>query len=442
MEKGAALDRGLRPPLLVPFYYGWLVLALSFLTTLTGAGIRSAPAVFIYPFEMEFGWSRAAIAAAISINLLLFGVAAPISGWLLDRFGPRRVMMGSLSLLVLGVSATTFMREFWHLVLLWGVVVGLGAGGVGSVLSATVANRWFMARRGLVLGILNSASSTGQLIFIPLLMAVIVYAGWRAGSLIFVAVALTLIPLVFFWMRDDPADVGLEPYGSGEQGAASSASLASLRGVSKGSGSVPLSEVFRSSTFWLLAGSFFICGGTANGLIGTHLIPHSIDRGFPQMTAAATVGVMGGLNFVGTVLSGWMIDRVHPGKWLSLIFALRGVSLFILPFVTDFSGLFLFAVIYGLDWFATVPPTIALTADTFGRQAVGRVYGWIFLSHQLGAALMASGAGAIRVWLGDYQFAFLAGGIFAMVAAGLALRIRPPRREVPLRAVAEEAALT
>lgn len=429
-----------RLPLAVPFYYGSLVVALSFLTTLTGAAIRSSPAVFINPLEMEFGWSRAAIAFAISINLLLFGVAAPISGWLLDRFGPRRVMLGSLSLLVFGISATTVMREFWHLLLLWGVVVGLGAGGVGSVLSATVANRWFVARRGLVLGILNSASSTGQLIFIPLLMAVIVISGWRLGSLILAAVALGLLPLVFLWMRDDPADMGLKAYGAGDPGAASSAPLASLRGVSSGSASISLSEVLRSSTFWLLAGAFFICGGTANGLIGTHLIPHSIDRGFPQVTAAATVGVMGGLNFVGTVLSGWMIDRVEPRKWLSLIFALRGVSLLILPFVTSFSGLFLFAVIYGLDWFATVPPVIAITADTFGKQSIGRVYGWIFLSHQIGAALMASGAGAIRVWLGDYQFAFLIGGTIAMIAAGLALRIRPQHREVLVRPVVEEAA--
>lgn len=198
-----------------------------------------------------------------------------------------------------------------------------------------------------------------------------------------------------------------------------------------------LREAFSSSTFWLLAGSFFICGGTANGLIGTHLIPHEIDHGIPQVTAATLLGVMGGLNFVGTVLSGWMTDRIEPRKWLSMVFALRGVSLLILPFVTSFSGLFLFAVIYGLDWFATVPPVIAITADTFGRQSIGRVYGWIFLSHQIGAAIMASAAGAIRVWLGDYQLAFLIGGSIAMVAAGLALRIRPHRREVPLRPVAE-----
>ena len=428
-----------RLPFSVPFYYGWLVLVVTFLTTLTSAGIRSSPSVLIHPLEAEFGWSRALLSSAISVNLLLFGVAAPISGWLLDRFGPRRVMMGSLFLLVVGVSATSFMEQFWQFVLLWGIVVGLGAGGVGSVLSATVANRWFVARRGLVLGILNSASSTGQLIFLPMLMAVIVHAGWRVGSLIPVAVAITLIPLVFFWMCDDPADLGLEPYGTGEH-AAPTGRLASLRGVPSASASVSLREVFSSSTFWLLAGSFFICGGTANGLIGTHLIPHEIDIGIPQVTAATLVGVMGGLNFVGTVFSGWMTDRIEPRKWLSLVFALRGVSLFILPFVTDFSGLFLFAVIYGLDWFATVPPTVALTADTFGKQSIGKVYGWIFLSHQIGAALMALGAGAIRVWLGDYQVAFLTGGAIAMIAAGLALRIRPQHQEVLVRPVTEEAA--
>jgi MFS family permease len=425
-----------RLPLSVPFYYGWLVLALSFLTTLTGAGIRSSPTVLIHPLEMEFGWSRAAISSAIGLNLLLFGVAAPISGWLLDRFGARRVMLGSLSLLLAGVSATTVMQEFWHLVLLWGVVVGLGAGGVGSVLSATVANRWFVARRGLALGILNSASSTGQLIVIPLFMALIVFSGWRVGSFILATVCLILMPIIFLWMRNDPADLGLEPYGSGKPGVSPGGGLAALRGASRSSEAVPLREAFRSSTFWLLAGSFFICGGTANGLIGTHLIPHSIDHGIPQVTAAATVGVMGGLNFVGTILSGWMTDRVHPRKWLAMVYALRGVSLFILPFVNDFSGLLVFAVIYGLDWFATVPPTIALTADTFGKKSVGKIYGWIFLSHQIGAALMATGAGTIRVWLGDYQYAFLAGGMIAMVAAGLALGIKPRPKEVVLQGVA------
>ncbi|MBI4482174.1 MAG: MFS transporter, partial [Acidobacteria bacterium] len=411
------------------FYYGWVVVALSFLATLTGAGIRSAPAVLIHPLEEEFGWSRAAIASAISLNLLLFGVAAPISGQLLDRIGPRRVMLASLALMAAGVGGTVFMRELWQLFLLWGVVVGLGAGGSASVLAATVAHRWFVARRGLVLGILNSAGSTGQLIFLPLLMAVIVVANWRVGSLVLVGAALGLVSLIALWMRDDPADLGLEPYGSEDRSASAAEELVSLRHSSEGAAAVSVSGVLGSSTFWLLSGSFFICGATANGLIGTHLIPHSIEHAIPEVTAAATVGVMGGMNFIGTLLSGWLIDRMEARKLLALVYALRSTSLFILPFVTDFSGLFLFAVIYGLDWFATVPPTIALTADTFGKRAVGSVFGWIFLAHQIGAALAAAGGGAIRVRFGDYQLAFLMGGVMALIGAALALGIQPQRRD-------------
>ncbi len=420
-----------RLPLSLPFHYGWFILALSFLSSLVGMGIRASPTVLIHPFEMEFGWSRAAISAAVSVNLLLLGVAGPIAGWLVMRFGLRRLMIGSLFLLALGISGTIFMTEFWQLVLLWGVVVGLSAGGVGSVLSATVASNWFVARRGLAIGILNSAGSTGQLIFLPLLMAVISMSGWRTGSVIMIAAALVLIPFLFLWMRDYPSDAGLKPYGLREGGNEPAEGASSSDKVSDSSRSLALSVMFGSSTFWLLASSFFICGGTSNGLIGTHLIPHSIDHGIPQVTAAATVGVMGGLNFVGTVLSGWMIDRVDPRKWLSLVYALRALSLFILPFITDLSGLLLFAVIYGLDWFATVPPTIALAADTFGRKSIGWVFGWIFLFHQIGAALMATGAGAVRVRLGDYRMAFLAGGLIAFIAAGLALGIRVKPRGGP-----------
>jgi MFS family permease len=429
-----------RPPLALPFYYGWLVLTLCFLTTLTSAGVRSSPSVLIHPLEAEFGWSRTSIASAISMNLLLFGVAAPISGWLIDRFGPRMVMLGSLTLLILGVSGTMTMNQYWQFFLVWGVIVGLGAGGVGSVLSATVGNRWFVAKRGLVLGILGSASSTGQLIFIPLFMAMIIYAGWRVGSMVLIVVALILLPLIYFFMRDDPADVGLEPYGAGQPGAGNPGGAASLRGVSAKNATITAREVLTHPTFWLLCGSFFVCGGTANGLIGTHLIPHEIEIGIPQVAAASLVGIMGSLNLVGTIFSGWMVDRVQPHRWLALVYALRGVSLLILPFVHNFSGLLVFAVIYGLDWFATVPPSMAITADTFGRQNIGKVYGWIFMSHQIGAAIMASTAAAIRDFVGDYQFAFLSGGVIAMIAAGLALQIKTkPKEATPSPLSAEPA---
>jgi MFS family permease len=429
-----------RPPLSLPFHYSWFILSLVFLTTLTSAGVRSSPSVLIHPLEAEFGWSRAAIAFVVSMNLLLFGVASPVSGWLLDRYGPRKVMLGSLALLIVGVSGTMAMTQYWQFFIVWGVIVGIGAGCVGSVLTATVGNRWFVAKRGLALGILSSASSTGQLIFLPLFMAMIAYAGWRTGSMVLIIVAIILMPLIFLWMRNDPADIGIEPYGAGQPGTAGSGGLASLRGARSAHASIKLGEVFRTPTFWLLAGSFFICGGTANGLVGTHLIPHEIDIGIPQVTAASVVGIMGGLNFVGTVLSGWMTDKVEPKKWLAMVYALRGLSLLLLPFVQDYKGLFLFAVIYGLDWFATVPPTMAITADTFGKENIGKVYGWIFMSHQIGAATMASTAGAMRTWLGDYQYAFLSGGIVAILAAGLALQIKTGRPQAAAAPTAPEPA--
>ena len=423
-----------RPPLSLPFYYGWFVISLCFLTTLTSAGVRSSPSVLIHPLEAEFGWSRTLIASAVSMNLLLFGIAAPLSGFLIDRFGPRKVMIGSLSLLIVGVSGTMMMTQFWQFFLVWGVIVGLGAGGVGSVLTATVGNRWFVAKRGLALGILGSASSTGQIIFLPLFMAMITYAGWRLGSMALIIVALILLPLIFLFMRDDPSEVGLEPYGSGDPKATAIGGAASLRGMSAKNATITAKEVVTHPTFWLLAASFFVCGGTANGLIGTHLIPHEIEIGIPQIAAASLLGIMGGLNMVGTIFSGWMIDKVQPQRWLALVYALRGVSLLFLPFVHDFTGLVFFAIVYGLDWFATVPPSMAITADTFGRQNVGKVYGWIFMSHQIGAAIMASAAGAIRTWMGDYQFAFLSGGVIAMIAAGLALQIKLKPREAAPRA--------
>lgn len=421
-----------RLPLPVPFYYGWVVVALTFMATLSTAGIRSAPQVFIKPFEAEFGWSRPAIASAIGLNLFLMGVFSPISGWLLDRFGPRRVMLGALALLGVGVAATTIMQELWQLFLLWGVVIGIGASGMTSVLAASVAHRWFIARRGLALGILNGAGSTGQLIFIPLLMGIVVTAGWRVGSLVLVASCASFMILTWFLMRDEPSELGLEPYTQekatqDQQGSLGGA--AALRGEQRSpraesNSPVGILEAAKTPTFWLLCGVYFVCGGTTNGLVGTHLIPYALDRGIPAVTAATMIGVMGAMNFVGTLTAGWLTDRMDARKLLASVFALRALSLFILPYVSGHRGLFIFAVIYGLDWFATVPPVVALTGDTFGKQSVGRIYGWIFLSHQVGGAFSAIGGGLVFAWSGDYELAFLIGGGMGLGAAVISLCIR------------------
>ena len=420
MNREAREPTAARPPISLPFYYGWFVVALAFLANLTAAGIRSAPSVLIHPLEGEFGWSRTAIASAASLNLLLLGIFAPVGGWLIDRIGARRVILGCLSAIALGLIGTVFIQELWQLILLWGVVLGI-ATGVTPALGASIASRWFVDRRGLAIGIMTNANAAGQVVYLPLLMALVVSTGWRSALFAMACASALLLPLIWLWMRDDPREVGLEPYR-----AETIASAPTLRSASGGMRPVSLatiSEVFRTAIFWTLAGCFFICGVTANGLIGTHLIPHAIERGIPQLTAATAVGIMGGASFVGTTFSGWLVDRIDPRKVLAVVYGLRGSSLFILPFVSEPIGLFVFAVLYGLDWYASGPATTTILARAFGAERVGRIFGLVFVFHQLGGASAALLGGWARVHFGDYQYAFLVGGCLGLIAACLALTI-------------------
>jgi sugar phosphate permease len=335
------------------------------------------------------------------------------------------------------LTASVLVRDLWQFILVWGIVLGIAAS-VTPSLPASVASRWFVRSRGLVLGILANANAAGQVIFLPVMMAIIVGSGWRAALMLMVGASLVLLPLVWLWMRDHPADIDLEPYGAGKDDATartgSDYRSREFRLVPMSS----LSEVFRSSTFWLLSACFFVCGATANGLIGTHLIPHAIERGIPEVTAATVFGIMGVASFVGTTYAGWLVDRIDPRKVLAAAYALRGSSLIILPYVSEAWGLFVFAVMYGLDWFATGPPTTTMLARSFGSQRVGTLFGFVFVFHQLGGALAAVGAGWMRVEFGDYEYAFLIGAVLGLAAAGLALMIRPQGTAAPaLPAVTE-----
>jgi sugar phosphate permease len=410
------------------YYYGWIVVWVVFVALLVSAGVRAAPTVLINPLESELGWGRAAISAAVSVGLLLYGLSGPVAGWLMDRFGPKRLTL--LGLLIIGGSTLlgATVTELWQLNLFWGVLSGIGTGIVAPVLGATVANRWFVERRGLVLGILGAAASAGQLVSVPTLMWLVVEVGWRTGTVILAAGALLVILPVLLFMRDDPASLGLRPYGEGtNESPAAQQSPAPEPGTALAEaegreGSVVL-RAFRSPVFWLLSGSFFICGATSNGIIGVHFVPHSIDHGIPEVTAASVLALMGAMNFVGTIASGWLTDRFDPRKLLAVYYSGRGLSLLLLPFVTDFGGLAVFAVFFGLDYIATVPPTVALVADRFGRAHVGAVFGWVFFGHQLGAALASYLGGVARDSLGDYQVAFLTAGVLAVMGALLALGV-------------------
>jgi MFS family permease len=409
-------------------HYAWIVFAVTFFTLLAAAGIRSIPGVLIVPLEQEFGWSRAVISVGISINLLLFGLSGPFAAAFMNRFGIRRVVLCALLLIAIGVGLTPLMRSPWQLYLLWGVVVGGGTGAMAGVLATTVANRWFVARRGLVTGILTAAGATGQLAFLPGLAALAVGLGWRAASLAVAIAILAAVPAVALLMRDSPRQVGLRAYGASGVDAPEAAAANPFRAATDG-----LVRSVRHPDFWLLAASFFICGASTNGLIGTHLIPAAVDHDIPEVTAAGMLALIGVFDIAGTTISGWLTDR-YDARWLLFwYYGLRGLSLLLLPFAlgSAYLQLLVFIVFYGLDWVATVPPTISLSAGVLGRANAGIVFGWIFASHQLGAAFAASAAGGLRTWLGDYQVAFISAGLLCLVASGLVIRIGRASRGQP-----------
>ena len=417
-------------------HYAWIVAGVTFLTLLVAAGLRATPGVLIVPLETEFGWSRATISFAIGLNIFLYGLIGPFAAAVMDRFGLRRTMLAALACIAAGVALTPLMTRPWHLIVLWGVVVGTGSGATALVLGATVVARWFATRRGLVMGVLTASTATGQLIFLPLLASLVADYGWRSVSLTVGAVALALIPIVALLMRDRPVDIGLAPYGAAEGYRPS----LTTRGNPATTALLALRDGLRSRDFWLLAGSFFICGASTNGLIGTHLIPACLDHGIPQVAGASLLAAMGIFDLVGTTLSGWLSDRWSNRGLLAWYYGLRGLSLIYLPFAFDLSffGLSLFAVFYGLDWIATVPPTVRLAAKIFGNERGPMMFGWIAASHQLGAALAAFAAGALRVELGSYLQAFMFSGLLCLVAALMVLLIGRRRdAEEPLPVPAE-----
>jgi MFS family permease len=407
-------------------HYGWVVAGTTFLTMLVTAGAVGAPGVFILPLQKEFGWQTADISAALAIRLLLFGLMGPFAAALMNRFGVRRIATTALVIIASGLLASTQMTQVWQLVLLWGFVIGIGTGLTALVLGATVATRWFTQRRGLVVGLLTASSATGQLVFLPLLASLTDRVGWRVSILVVcgaMAVALVVVTLL---MRDRPSDIGLAPYG---ETALSPAPPATSLAAAMLTPITALRDAARTRVFWILFASFFICGASTNGLIQTHFIPLCADFGLPAVGAASVLAMMGIFDFIGTVGSGWLSDR-YDNRWLLFwYYGLRGLSLMVLPF-TDFTfyGLSLFAVFYGLDWIATVPPTVKLTAQHFGRERANLVFGWVFTGHQIGAATAAFSAGLSRTVLATYLPAFFVAGALCLIAALLVLSIIKPRK--------------
>lgn len=395
---------------------------VTFLTLVATAGFRSAPSVLVIPLEESFGWSRDNISLAIAINVLLFGLTAPFAAALMERFGIRRVVMTALTTVGIGAYSTIFMTKPWHLIGLWGVVVGVGTGSMALVFAATIVNRWFVKRRGLVIGALTAASATGQLIFLPGLSALATNIGWKSVSITVACGAFVMVPLIFVFLKERPSTVGVTPYGAPDgwkeppliKTNAGSLAIQTLKDASK------------VRDFWYLIGSFFVCGLSTSGLIGTHFIPAAHDHGMGEVTAASLLALVGVFDVVGTIFSGWLTDRYDPRKLLFVYYFFRGLSLFLLPsilFATVHPSTLVFVIFYGLDWVATVPPTVLLCRQVLGPDRATVVYGWVFAAHQVGGSAAALGAAILHTKFGDYATAFYISGLMCIITSYFVLRI-------------------
>lgn len=421
-----AIPAAPRSPAARPFRYGWIVLGIAALVVVLGAGTRAAPGALLLGIEQDTGWSASQVSLAGAAGLLLLGLGGPVSGVLIDRFGIRRVTVLALLLTAGGLGGSAFSTQLWQLVLLFGLVSGFGAGLVGSSLGPVVANRWFVKGRGTVVGLFGASSSAGQLIFFPALTALSVLFGWRAAALFMALLLVLVVGPAAVLLRERPADVGELPRGGTDDDARQVALRADQR---------IMGRALRTPAFWLLAGTFFVCGASSNGVIGQHFIAHAVDNGFTPVAASGALALMGLFNFAGTLTSGWLTDRVDPRRLLLVFYVFRGISLLFLPAVTTDAGIAMFAVMFGLDYIATVPPTVMLVADTFGRRNVGIVYGWVYFAHMLGGAIAAEAAGIVRDDIGSYAAAFIAAGWLAVAAGLAALVIRRPKPAVERVAV-------
>ena len=411
---------------------GWIAALVTFFTLMATAGFRSAPSVLIVPLEEAFGWSRSQIATAVSINVLLFGLVAPFAAALMERFTVRKVVMAALMVVAISSTSTIFMTEPWHLWALWGIGVGAGAGSMALVFAATIANRWFVAKKGIVVGALTAATATGQLIFLPLLSHFALNYGWRSVSITVGAASAAVVPFIFLFLKEKPEALGIKPYGApdGWQPAPRSEMSAGQLAIDTAV------QSSKSRDFWILFGTFFVCGLSTNGLIGTHFIPAAHDHGMPTTVAASLLALIGVFDVIGTIFSGYLTDRIDPRRLLFFYYGLRGLSLFLLPSILYSSlhpSTLVFIIFYGLDWVATVPPTIVLCRQVLGPQRATVVYGWVFVGHQIGASVAALSAAVLRVKLGDYALSFYISATMCLIAALAVLQIAKGKNAVEVR---------
>lgn len=399
----------------------WWVTAGAAAAVLTAGAFTTVSGLLVAPLHREFGWPRGTIGIAVSVNMVLYGLAAPFGAALADRCGLRRVAGWALALLAGGAALTALASQVWQLVVGWGLLVGSGAGALSMAFAATVAGRWFVRRRGLATGVLTAATVLGQFAFLPVVSWIVDEQGHRTALTVLAVAAVAVVPVVWALLRDHPADAGVAPLGAREFVPGPEP----VPGAARRSVGVLL-HAARARPFWLLAGVFAVCGASTNGVMWSHFTPAAHDHGMPATTASSLLALVGAFNVAGTVGSGWFTDRFDARRLLVVFFVLRGASLTLLPLLLaeDVHGsLVAFVVVFGLLDVATVPPVIALCREHYGAGAAV-VFGWVNVAHQLGAGALALLGGAMRDVLGSYDVMWVGTGALCAVAALFPMALR------------------
>lgn len=400
-------------------HFAWWVLGITFVALLVGAGSRFSFGAYIKPLELEFHASRGGMGGISFLSFIVYGLSQPLVGGLVDRYGPRIVLSGSMVMIGAGLLLTSVTDNFWSLRLAFGVIASIGFAGSSSVAASVIAAQWFVKRRGLAIGLLTAAFSLGQMVIVPMSIYLISQIGWRDAFRVLAMIMLIgILPLVAIFLRSKPQEIGIRPFGAGDDWVEKP-----LPKRARGLWSPDLGKIFRSPYFWPLALPYFICGFTTSGLMDTHLIPFAQEMHMHKADVATTISLLALFNFFGSAAAGYFSDRWDKGKMLVAIYGLRVFTVLFLLTVREPLALMIFGVAFGLVDFATVAPTSALSAELFSGSSLGMVYGWISLSHQLGAASGSFIPGLLYDWTGGYQASFILASGMLIFSCLVSLRL-------------------
>jgi MFS family permease len=394
-------------------HYAWIILGLAFLALLSAQGVRLSFGAFIAPWENEFSTNRGIISLVAFISYAVFGFSQPIIGRLIDQYGVRTIL--SYSVLLIGISTilTFFATTPWQLMIIYGFIASIGFGGASNVAGSVAITNWFVEKRGFAVGLMSAGTAGGQLLLVPLSLFLINELGWKLTVVVLgLFLVIVVFPLLLIFLRTHPSEKNSTPLGAKE-----SIPLADSENK-KEVNTVSIITLLKKKEFLFLLLPFFVCGVTTSGLIDTHLIPFAQYCGISTTVTGTAVSLLAAFNITGTIFSGYLADRFSCRIMLTFLYGSRALTIVFLLlligepimmgfFLSESYLLVIFAISFGIVDFATVAPTVKLATEYFRGLSVGVIFGWLFLSHQLGAAIGAYLPGVLFDITGNYTSSFI-----------------------------------